>query len=357
MMLDKLKILEDRYMEIENLISQPEVVVDHTRVQQLAKEHSSLQDTVRLYREYQQLLASQREAKLIVDEASDSELLELAKDEIQELNSKISDVEDTLKRTLIAKDPNDEKDVILEIRAGTGGSEAAIFAADLARAYTRYSESRGWKVDIMNSSASELNGYKEVILGIKGEGVFGTFKYERGVHRVQRVPMTETAGRIHTSTATVAVMPEVDEVEMNIRPDELRIDVFHAGGHGGQNVNKVATAVRVVHIPTGTTAVCQDERSQFRNRNKALSILRARLLEREIQKQESELSELRRSQVGSGRRSEKIRTYNFPQDRVTDHRIGMSFHGLDAMLNGELRALVEALVEADQVQKLKEVLS
>jgi len=355
-MIDKLKALEDRYIEIENLISQPEVAVDHTRVQELAKEHSSLQNTVRLYREHQKLLIAQQEAQSIVDEGADGELSALAKDEIQELNSKISEVEDALKKALIAKDPNDDKNVILEIRAGTGGSEAAIFAADLARAYTRYSESRGWKVDMMNSSASELNGYKEVILGITGGGAFGTLKYERGVHRVQRVPMTEASGRIHTSTATVAVMPEVGEVEMNISPDELRIDVFHAGGHGGQNVNKVATAVRIVHIPTGTTAVCQDERSQFRNRNKALSILRARLLEHEIQKQESEISESRRSQVGSGRRSEKIRTYNFPQDRVTDHRIGMSFHGLDAMLNGEIQALIQALVDADQIQKLEEVL-
>ena len=352
-MIDKLKALEDRYIEIENLISQPEVAVDHTRVQELAKEHSSLQNTVRLYREHQKLLIAQQEAQSIVDEGADRELSALAKDEIQELNPKISEVQDALKKALIAKDPNDDKNVILEIRAGTGGSEAAIFAADLARAYTRYSESRGWKVDMMNSSASELNGYKEVILG---EGAFGTLKYERGVHRVQRVPMTEASGRIHTSTATVAVMPEVAEVEMNISPDDLRIDVFHAGGHGGQNVNKVATAVRIVHIPTGTTAVCQDERSQFRNRNKALSILRARLLEHEIQRQESEISESRRSQVGSGRRSEKIRTYNFPQDRVTDHRIGMSFHGLDAMLNGEIQALVQALVDADQIQKLEEVL-
>lgn len=355
-MIDKLKALEDRYIEIENLISQPEVAVDHTRVQELAKEHSSLQNTVRLYREHQKLLIAQQEAQSIVDEGADRELSALAKDEIQELNPKISEVQDALKKALIAKDPNDDKNVILEIRAGTGGSEAAIFAADLARAYTRYSESRGWKVDMMNSSASELNGYKEVILGITGEGAFGTLKYERGVHRVQRVPMTEASGRIHTSTATVAVMPEVAEVEMNISPDDLRIDVFHAGGHGGQNVNKVATAVRIVHIPTGTTAVCQDERSQFRNRNKALSILRARLLEHEIQRQESEISESRRSQVGSGRRSEKIRTYNFPQDRVTDHRIGMSFHGLDAMLNGEIQALIQALVDADQIQKLEEVL-
>ena len=280
----------------------------------------------------------------------------LAQEEIASLDPVLQRLRGELELALLPKDPNDTRDVIVEVRAGAGGREAAIFAAELFRMYTRYAALHKWDVEVMDTSPSDLGGLKEIVFEVRGKGVFSLLKFERGVHRVQRVPVTESMGRIHTSTATVAVLPEVDEVDVQITPDDLRIDIFHAGGHGGQNVNKVATAVRMVHLPTGTVAVCQDERSQFKNKQKAMAILRARLYEAEQQKREGEISEARRAQVGSGDRSEKIRTYNFPQDRISDHRINQSFHGIQKVLDGELNDLVDALVQAERAKLLSESL-
>lgn len=355
MLLDKLEELARHFQEIENLMAQPEIASDFTQIQKLAKERSSLEDVVTTYNEYRQALTSKEEAESILSESSDQEFTTLAKEELAKLNSKLTSHENQLKLFLLPKDPDADKDIIIEIRAGTGGLEAALFAADLFRAYTRYAQSKAWEVEILDSSPSDLNGYKEIVFEIRGKNAFARFKYEQGVHRVQRIPETETSGRIHTSTATVAVLPEADDVELQLNQEDLRIDIFHASGHGGQNVQKVATAVRVVHTPTGITAVCQDERSQYRNRQKALAILRARLLEAEREKQETERTQTRRAQVGRAKRAEKIRTFNFPQDRVTDHRIGLTLHSLEHILSGNLDKLIDALVDADQTRQLEEV--
>jgi peptide chain release factor 1 len=276
----------------------------------------------------------------------------MVKQEIEKLETRVEQLWDELKIALLPKDEADERDIIMEIRSGVGGDEAALFAADLFRMYSRYAQNKGWSVDIINTSDSGGGGFKEIVFEIKGKGAYSRLKYERGVHRVQRVPMTEASGRIHTSTATVAVLPEADEVEVDIKPEDLRIDIFHSGGAGGQNVNKVATAVRVTHLPTGMVVICQDERSQLRNKNKAMAVLRARLLDIERTRQEEEMVEERRSQVGSADRSEKIRTYNFPQDRLTDHRIGMSLHNLPKVMVGEFDQLIDALAADDQAKRL-----
>jgi peptide chain release factor 1 len=283
----------------------------------------------------------------------DEEMAELAREEIKTLQQRIDRLLEELKIDLVPKDPNDEKDVIMEIRAGTGGDEAALFAADLFRMYSRYAQEKRWDIDIIDVSEGAGGGYKEIIFEVKGKNAFSRLKYERGVHRVQRVPVTEASGRIHTSTATVAVLPEADEVDIDISPDDLRIDIFHSSGAGGQNVNKVATAVRITHIPTGTVVVCQDERSQLRNRQKAMIVLRSRLLDAERRKQEEEIIEERRSQVGTGERAEKIRTYNYPQDRVTDHRIGQNFHNLPGIMEGNIDDIVDALAAHDRTQPLE----
>ncbi len=355
--LAKLNLAEERYEEIENLMANPEVAVDYTQFQTLAKERSSLEETVTTYKKYRQLLKEKEEAQALLDDGSDPEMVLLAKEELASVEEELESLEHNLKLALLPKDANDERDVIVEIRAGAGGQEASLFAADLFRMYTRYAALKRWEVELLNSNPSDMGGFKEMVFEVRGPGAFSRLKYERGVHRVQRVPLTEASGRIHTSTATIAVLPQVDEVEVQINTGDLRIDIFHAGGHGGQNVNKVATAVRIVHIPTGFVAVCQDERSQIKNKQKAMAILRARIHEAEQRRQESEIVEARRAQVGTGERSEKIRTYNFPQDRVTDHRAGTSSHGIQRLLDGDLDPLLDALASQEQASLLESSLA
>ncbi len=351
-MLDRLESMERRYEELNELIAQPEVALNPSRLQSLAQEQANLDNIVAKYRQYKAVTKTLQETQTLLDDGLEPEMVALVKEEIGKLKKQQETVLHELKLSLLPKDVNDEKDVIMEIRAGTGGEEASLFAADLFRMYSRYAQSKGWQVEIIDCSRTELGGFKEVVFEIKGKGAFSRLKYERGVHRVQRVPVTEASGRIHTSTATVAVLPEAEEVEVNIKPEDLRIDFFRSGGAGGQNVNKVTTAVRIIHLPTGIVATCQDERSQLRNRMKAMAVLRARLLDKEQRKQLEEITEERRSQIGSGERAEKIRTYNFPQDRVTDHRIGLTLHNLPRILDGELDELIEALVTDEQVKQL-----
>jgi len=356
-MWERLKKVDKRYREIEEEIARPEVATDHTQLQKLAKERAGIEDVVDMYRDYEATSKSLEETESMLDDSLDDDMREMVKQEIVTLQEKLSEIEEDLKVALLPKDENDEKDIIMEIRAGAGGDEAGLFAADLFRMYSRYAQENGWNVEIINANESGIGGFKEVVFEVKGKDVFSRLKYERGVHRVQRVPVTESSGRIHTSTATVAVLPEADEVDVDISSDDLRIDIFHSGGAGGQNVNKVATAVRITHIPTGIVTVCQDERSQLRNKNKAMAVLRARLLDIEKTKQEEEMGQERRSQLGTGDRSEKIRTYNFPQDRVTDHRIGLSLHNIEGILEGNLDELIDALATDDRARMLQEQLA
>ena len=356
-MWEKLKKVDKRYREIEEEIARPEVATDPNTLQKLAKERAGLEDVVNMYREHEATSKSLEETESMLEDNLDDDMREMVKQEIGDLQEKISEIEEDLKVALIPKDENDDKDIIMEIRAGAGGDEAGLFAADLFRMYSRYAQEKGWNVEIINANESGIGGFKEVVFEVKGKDVFSRLKYERGVHRVQRVPVTESSGRIHTSTATVAVLPEADEVDVDINNDDLRIDIFHSGGAGGQNVNKVATAVRITHIPTGIVTVCQDERSQLRNKNKAMAVLRARLLDIEKMRQEEEMGEERRSQLGTGDRSEKIRTYNFPQDRVTDHRIGLSLHNIEGILEGNLDELIDALATDERARMLQEQLA
>jgi peptide chain release factor 1 len=330
------------------------VTSDLEELQKLAQERSSIERLVNKYREYKATNKALEETRAMLGDGLDEEMASMAKEEIASLESKMDQLLKEMRLALLPRDKNDKKDIIMEIRAGAGGDEAGLFAADLFRMYSRYAQSKKWKVDIINSNESGIGGFKEIVYEVKGSGAFSRLKYERGVHRVQRVPVTESSGRIHTSTATVAVLPEADEVEVSIKPDDLRIDIYHSSGAGGQNVNKVATAVRITHFPTGIVTACQDERSQLRNKNKAMAVLRARLLDIETQKQEKEVSEQRRSQVGTGDRVEKIRTYNFPQDRITDHRIGLSTRNLPRVLEGNLDELIDTLATHDQAQQLQE---
>ncbi|MFC1862298.1 peptide chain release factor 1, partial [Chloroflexota bacterium] len=327
------------------------------QLQQLAQERAGIEDMVTQYREYKAASKSLAETRAMLNDELDEEMATLVKQEIASLEEKLGNQFEELKLSLLPKDNRDKRDIIMEIRAGAGGNEAGLFAADLFRMYSRYAQSKGWNLDIINSSESGIGGFKEIIFEVKGGGAFSRLKYERGVHRVQRVPVTESSGRIHTSTATVAVLPVADEVEAAINPDELRIDIYHSGGAGGQNVNKVATAVRITHLPTGMVTICQDERSQLRNKTKAMAVLRARLLDMEQRKQEEAMIKQRRSQVGTGDRTEKIRTYNFPQDRVTDHRIGLSIRNLPRILEGDFDELIDALATNDQAKHLQEQLA
>ena len=351
-MLNRLESIEKRYEEINQLIAQPDLSTNPARLQSLAQEQASLEDTVTKYRQYKAVSKALQGTQAMLDDGLEPDMIPLVKEEIANLKKQHDGILHDLKLSLLPKDVNQNKDVIVEIRAGTGGGEASLFAADLFRMYSRYAQSKVWQVDIIDSNQTELGGFKEIIFEIKGKGAFRRLKYERGVHRVQRVPVTEASGRIHTSTATVAVLPEAEEVEIAIKPDDVRIDFFRSGGAGGQNVNKVTTAVRITHLPTGIVTTCQDERSQLRNRMKAMAVLRARLLDKEQRKKFEELTEERRSQIGSGERAEKIRTYNFPQDRVTDHRINLTLHNLPRVLDGELDDLIEALATDEQVKLL-----
>ncbi|KPK21675.1 MAG: peptide chain release factor 1 [Dehalococcoidia bacterium SM23_28_1] len=356
-MWDKLASIEKRYEELAQEMARPEVAADFQQLQTLAKEHASLEGIVSLYREYKRVDTALAEARSLAEDSPDRELAAMARDEAAQLGQQRQRLEDEIRLALLPKDPYDERPVIMEIRAAAGGGEAALFAADLFRMYSRYAERQGWPTEVMSSHPSDLGGFKEIIYEVRGRGAYSRLKYEGGAHRVQRIPITEASGRIHTSTATVAVLPEADEVDLKIDEDDLRIDIFRAGGHGGQNVNKLSTAVRITHIPSGMTAVCQDERSQLKNKLKALTVLRARLLDVEQKRQHQEISEARRAQVGSGERAEKVRTYNFPQDRVTDHRVGLTVHSLPAILDGDLDEIIDALATEEQAKRLQETLA
>ncbi len=354
-LLDKLDKVEARYDELTRLMADPAVAQDHARVTEYAREQAELEEIVAAYRGYKGTSRELQEIEALLAEESDPELKALAGEEAARLESQLSTLQDRLYKLLLPKDPRDRRDVIVEIRAGAGGEEAGLFAADLYRMYTRYAERQGWETELFSSHPTGIGGFKEVMFYVRGRGVFSRLKFESGVHRVQRVPVTESSGRIHTSTATVAVLPEVDEVEVHIDPDDLEIEAYGSSGPGGQHMQKNATAIRIVHKPTGMVVTCESERSQTQNKLRALAVLRARLYERERQKQEAELAQARRSQVGTGERSEKIRTYNFPQNRVTDHRIGLTLYQLPEVLDGDLDPLIEALIAWEQANRLEAV--
>ena len=352
-MLDRLASVVDRYDELNNLLSDPEVVADYTQVEKYASEQAAMREVVDLARQYRKLSEDLSQVKDIIRGETEEELVSMAKDEQVSLEKNLILVESDLKLALVPKDPNDDKNVIIEIRAGTGGDEAGLFASNLYRMYSRLAQRLNWKLEVIDSNSTGIGGIKEITFQVNGDMAYSQLKHESGVHRVQRVPTTESSGRIHTSAATVAVLPEAEEVDVEINQEDLQIDIYHASGHGGQNVQKVATAVRITHIPTGLVTTCQDERSQLKNKEKALSVLRSRLLAAEIEKQQQEITDARRSQVGSGDRSERVRTYNFPQGRVTDHRIGLTSYNLEQILDGDLIEFMEALVQVEQARKLE----
>ena len=354
-MLDKLSFIENKYEELSKKIIDPEVIANTSEWQKLAKEHADIEPIVMKYREYMKVKNTLEEDKEILKEKLDDEMRELLKDEVAEHEEALQRLEEELKILLLPKDPNDEKNVIVEIRAGAGGDEAGLFAGDLFRMYSRYAERQGWKVEVMSSNSQGVGGFKEVIFMIKGKGAYSKLKYESGVHRVQRVPITESSGRIHTSTATVAVLPEAEDIDIEINPNDIRVDVFRSSGHGGQSVNTTDSAVRITHIPSGMVVSCQDEKSQLKNKEKALKILKTRLYDKMLTEQQDEIAQARRSQVGSGDRSERIRTDNFPQGRITDHRINKTIHQLEAFLDGDLDEMIETLITTDQAEKLKQV--
>ena len=348
----RLEEMDNRIQELDRLLSDPENATNHQRIQALSRERASIEDLVTTYREFKDVGRELEESRSMLDDNLDEEMKSFVKEEMATLEQRHGRLSSEIVEALVTGDLRDSKDVIMEIRAGAGGDEAALFASDLYRMYVRYAQNLGFHTEVLNTNDIGIGGLKEVVFEIKGKGAFGKFKYESGVHRVQRVPATESSGRIHTSTITVAVMSEMEDVEVNIDPDDLKIDIFHAGGSGGQNVNKVATAVRITHLPSGLVAVCQDERSQLKNKTKAMSVIRARLHDIEYRKQQEEVAEARRSQVGTGDRSEKVRTYNFPQDRITDHRIGLSIHNLPRVLEGEMGELVQALADKEREENL-----
>ena len=351
-MFDRLEDTVNRYEDITAELGNPDVVNDQNRFRKLMKEQSSLAPLIAAYTEYKNCKQTIEDSLQLLDEESDEELKELAKEELNEAKKRVEELENEIKILLLPKDPNDDKDIIVEIRAGAGGDEAALFAAELFRMYTHYVESKGWKVEVVNADETGIGGMKEIEFMVKGQGAYSVLKYESGVHRVQRVPETESGGRIHTSTCTVAIMPEAEEIDFHLDMNDCKFDVFRASGNGGQCVNTTDSAVRLTHIPTGIVISCQDEKSQLKNKDKALKVLRSRLYEMELAKQHDAEAEARRSQIGTGDRSEKIRTYNFPQGRVTDHRIKLTLHRLDAVLGGDLDEILDSLIAADQAAKL-----
>ena len=352
-MIEKLQTLEDKYEELNHKMAEPEILANPTELNKIAKQQSELEDIVMAFRQYKRVTQELADSKAMLEDKLDAEMEEMVKLEINDLTEQSQRLEDELTVLLLPKDPNDNKNVIMEIRAGTGGDEAGLFAADLYRMYTRYAETQGWRVEVMNSNYTDVGGYKEVTFMIEGKGAYSRLKFEGGVHRVQRVPATEASGRIHTSAATVAVLPEAEEVEVEINMNDLRIDVFCSSGPGGQSVNTTQSAVRVTHLPTGLVVSCQDEKSQQMNKEKAIKVLRSRLLEKYQSEQHGELDAQRRGMIGSGDRSERIRTYNYPQGRVSDHRINLTLHKLDQIMNGDLTELIDALVTTDQAERLK----
>ena len=352
-MFEKIEIFDKRYSELNRKLYEPSVAADPEAYQKIMKEIKSIEEIVLTYRDYKAAVQTEQESLEIL-ESGDSELRELAQMELDEAKEKIEELSEQLKILLLPKDPNDDRNVIVEIRGGAGGEESALFSAVLFRMYTMYAEKRGYRVEVVNVNETELGGFKEISFMIEGEGAYSRFKYESGVHRVQRVPETESQGRVHTSTTTVAVLPEAEDVELEIDPKDLKIDTFRSSGAGGQHINKTSSAIRVTHIPTGTVVECQDERSQYKNKDKALKFLKSRLLKEKQDKQASEIAADRKSQVGTGDRSERIRTYNYPQGRLTDHRIGLTLYKLEDILNGNLDEVIDALVTADRAEKLKE---
>ncbi len=358
--LQKLAAIEARYNQLNELMADPAVATDIAQLQQYVKEQNQIGPVVAKYQEYAQVLRGIRDAEELLKESNDPEFRELAQMELDELRARIEPLDEEIKLLLLPRDPNDEKDVIVEIRAGEGGDEAGLFAADLFRAYSRYAEQKGWKVELLNSNENAAGGFKEVVFEVHGDGAYSRLKYEGGVHRVQRVPATEARGRIHTSTATVAVLPEVEETDLDVKPEDYRVDVFRAGGHGGQGVNTTDSAVRITYKP-GTSeqmiVTCQDTRSQIKNRERALAVLRSRLYAIEQEKRQKELGSSRIAQVGTGERAEKIRTYNFPQDRITDHRIGHNFSNIPVVLSGDLDRMIDALTVADNAERMRDVSS
>jgi peptide chain release factor 1 len=353
-MFERLDQIEARYEEMNRALASPDIVNDSAKYQKTAKAHSELTPIVEKYREYKDLTRGIAESKAVLADEKDPDMRAYAQDELTQLETRVGQVEADLKVLLLPKDPNDEKDIILEIRAGTGGDEATLFADEMFRMYSRYAETQGWKVEVLSTSESSVGGLKEVIAIIEGKRVFSQLKYESGVHRVQRVPATEQQGRVHTSAVTVAVLPEAEDVDIKIEAKDLRIDTFCSSGPGGQSVNTTYSAVRITHIPTNTVVSCQDEKSQIKNREKGMRVLRSRLYEIEMQKQQDALAKERKAMVGSGDRSEKIRTYNFPQNRVTDHRIGLTIHQLTDVMDGKLQPIVDALITHYQSEKLKQ---
>ncbi len=351
-MFDKLEELVNRYEELGVRLNDPSIIGDQGLWQKIMKEHAGLMPLVETYQRYRVVRQNEEEAKILLEEEKEEELRQLAKEELAQAREELAELETKLKVLLLPKDPNDEKNVFVEIRSGAGGDEAALFASELYRMYGRYAERRGWKTELASLNENGLGGFKEVVFMVQGAGAFSRLKYESGVHRVQRVPATESGGRIHTSTVTVAVLPEAEEVDVEINPNDIRIDVFRSSGNGGQCVNTTDSAVRITHYPTGIVVSCQDEKSQLKNKDKAMKVLRARLYEKELAKQQAEISADRRSQVGTGDRSEKIRTYNFPQTRVTDHRIKLTTHRIGEIMDGDLDELIDGLITADQTAKL-----